>query len=35
VTRLLFDTTFLVDADRTGEALDEVIDDDVQIAEGR
>jgi tRNA(fMet)-specific endonuclease VapC len=32
VTRLLFDTTFLIDADRTGEALDEVIDDDDDVA---
>lgn len=34
LTRLLLDTTFLIDADRSGEALDEVIadDDDVAIA---
>jgi tRNA(fMet)-specific endonuclease VapC len=34
VTRLLFDTTFLIDAERTGDALDDVIDDgdDVAIA---
>jgi tRNA(fMet)-specific endonuclease VapC len=32
VTRLLFDTTFLVDAERTGDDLDEVIDDDDDIA---
>ena len=34
MTRLLFDTTFLVDAERTGEDLDEVVEDhdDVAIA---
>ena len=34
MTRLLFDTTFLVDAERTGDHLDDVIDDgdDVAIA---
>jgi len=34
VNRLLFDTTFLVDAERTGNDLDDVIDDgdDVAIA---
>ena len=34
MTRLLFDTTFLIDAERTGDDLDDVIDDgdDVAIA---
>jgi len=32
VTRLLFDTTFLVDAERTGDDLDEFIDDDDDVA---
>lgn len=32
MSRLLFDTTFLIDADRTGDALDEVIDDDDDVA---
>jgi tRNA(fMet)-specific endonuclease VapC len=32
VTRLLFDTTFLIDAERTGDELDEVIDNDDDIA---
>ncbi|MGH9188354.1 MAG: type II toxin-antitoxin system VapC family toxin [Acidimicrobiales bacterium] len=34
MTRLLLDTTFLIDADRSGQSLDEVIadDDDVAIA---
>ena len=32
MSRLLFDTTFLIDADRTGGALDEVIDDDDDVA---
>jgi Predicted nucleic acid-binding protein, contains PIN domain len=32
VTRLLFDTTFLIDAERTGDDLDEVIHDDDDIA---
>lgn len=34
VTRLLFNTTFLIDAERTGDELDDVIadDDDVAIA---
>lgn len=32
MSRLLFDTTFLIDADRTGEALDDVIDDDDDVA---
>jgi tRNA(fMet)-specific endonuclease VapC len=32
MTRLLFDTTFLVDADRTGDVLDEVIEDDDDVA---
>ena len=34
MTRVLFDTTFLVDAERGGDALDDVIDDtdDVAIA---
>ena len=32
MTRLLFDTTFLIDAERSGDDLDEVIDDDDDIA---
>ena len=32
MTRLLFDTTFLIDAERTGDDLDEVIHDDDDIA---
>jgi tRNA(fMet)-specific endonuclease VapC len=32
VTRLLFDTTFLVDAERTGDDLDAIVDDDDDIA---
>jgi len=32
VTRLLFDTTFLIDAERTGDELDEVIDNDDDVA---
>jgi len=32
VTRLLFDTTFLIDAERSGDTLDEVIDDDDDVA---
>jgi tRNA(fMet)-specific endonuclease VapC len=34
LTRLLFDTTFLIDAERSGDALDDAIgdDDDVTIA---
>jgi tRNA(fMet)-specific endonuclease VapC len=32
VSSLLFDTTFLIDADRNGGALDEVIDDDDDVA---
>lgn len=32
MTRLLLDTTFLIDADRTGEALDQVIEDDDDVA---
>ncbi len=32
MTRLLFDTTFLIDAERTRDDLDEVIDDDEDIA---
>ncbi|HMC53177.1 MAG TPA: PIN domain-containing protein [Acidimicrobiales bacterium] len=32
MTRLLFDTTFLIDADRSGAALDEVIEDDDDVA---
>jgi predicted nucleic acid-binding protein len=32
VTRLLFDTTFLIDAERTGDALDDVIDDGDDVA---
>lgn len=31
MTRLLFDTTFLIDAERTGDDLDQVIDDDDAI----
>lgn len=32
MSRILFDTTFLIDADRTGGALDELIDDDDDVA---
>ncbi len=32
MTRLLFDTTFLIDAERSADNLDEVIDDDDDIA---
>lgn len=32
MTRLLFDTTFLIDAERTGGALDDVIDDGDDVA---
>jgi tRNA(fMet)-specific endonuclease VapC len=32
VTRLLFDTTFLIDAERSGGDLDDVIDDDDDVA---
>ena len=32
MTRVLFDTTFLVDAERTRDALDDVIDDDDDVA---
>ncbi len=32
MTRLLFDTTFLVDAERSGSDLDDVIDDDDDVA---
>ena len=32
MTRVLFDTTFLVDAERGGDALDNVIDDDDDVA---
>lgn len=32
MSRLLFDTTFLIDSDRTGGALDQVIDDDDDVA---
>ena len=32
MTRLLFDTTFLIDAERTGDALDDVIDDNDDVA---
>jgi tRNA(fMet)-specific endonuclease VapC len=32
VTRLLFDTTFLIDSERTGGDLDDVVDDDDDIA---
>lgn len=32
MTRLLFDTTFLIDAERNGDDLDDLIDDDDDIA---
>jgi len=32
VTRLLFDTTFLIDSERSGDDLDDVIDDDDDVA---
>lgn len=32
MTRVLFDTTFLVDAERAGDALDDVIDDNDDVA---
>jgi len=32
VTRLLFDTTFLIDSERAGAELDQLIDDDDQVA---
>lgn len=32
MTRLLFDTTFLIDAERSGDALDELIEDDDDVA---
>jgi tRNA(fMet)-specific endonuclease VapC len=32
MTRLLLDTTFLIDAERTGDELDRVIDDDDDVA---
>ena len=32
MTRVLFDTTFLVDAERAGDDLDEVIDDNDDVA---
>lgn len=32
MTRLLFDTTFLIDAERTGGELDHVVDDDDDVA---
>ena len=32
MTRLLFDTTFLIDAERTGDELDDVIDNDDDVA---
>ncbi len=32
MTRLLFDTTFLIDAERTGDDLDDVIDDGDDVA---
>lgn len=32
MTRLLFDTTFLIDAERSGGGLDDVIDDDDDVA---
>jgi tRNA(fMet)-specific endonuclease VapC len=32
VTRLLFDTTFLIDAERTRDELDDVVDDDDDVA---
>lgn len=31
LSRLLFDTTFLIDAERSGETLDDVIDDDDDV----
>ena len=32
MTRVLFDTTFLIDAERTGDDLDDIIDDDDDVA---
>src|SRR5579872_3017704 len=32
MTRLLFDTTFLIDADRSGSALDDAINDEDDVA---
>lgn len=32
LTRLLFDTTFLIDAERSGDALDDALDDDDEVA---
>ena len=32
MTRLLFDTTFLIDAERTGGELDHIVDDDDDVA---
>jgi tRNA(fMet)-specific endonuclease VapC len=32
VTRVLFDTTFLVDAERAGDALDDAVDDNDDVA---
>lgn len=32
MSRLLFDTTFLIDAERSGDDLDELIDDDDDVA---
>ncbi len=32
MTRLLFDTTFLIDAERSGDDLDDLIDDDDDVA---
>lgn len=34
LSRLLFDTTFLIDADRSGERLDDVISDEDEVAIG-
>jgi tRNA(fMet)-specific endonuclease VapC len=32
VTRVLFDTTFLIDAERSGDVLDDVLDDNDDVA---
>lgn len=32
MTRLLFDTTFLIDTERSGDELDDVVDDDDDVA---
>ncbi len=34
LSRLLFDTTFLIDADRSGERLDDVVSDEEEVAIG-